>query len=106
TNDTLQPALTTSLKPHGCRRRIMALINPPLAATAAVLIGLVSLANGAMVSNGAFEIEGIGPNDALSWTGENGTTIIRTPTGGVSGSAGGVKTQQTPPPRARSVNHS
>jgi hypothetical protein len=96
TNDTLQAALTTSLKSPGCRRRIMALSNPRLAATAAVLIGFASLANGAIVSNGNFEIEGVGPTDAQSWTGENGTTIIRTPTGGVSGSAGGLISNTIP----------
>jgi hypothetical protein len=74
----------------------MAINNPHLAATAAVLISFASLAHGAIVMNGNFEIEGTGPNDALSWTGENGTTIIRTPTDGVSGSAGGRISNTTP----------
>jgi hypothetical protein len=48
------------------------------------------------VVNGDFEIQGTGPTDALAWTGENGTTIIRTATGGVSGSAGGLISNTTP----------
>jgi hypothetical protein len=48
------------------------------------------------VVNGDFEIPGTSPNDALAWTGENGTTIIRTPTGGVGGSAGGLISNSIP----------
>jgi hypothetical protein len=60
------------------------------------VLGFASLAEAAIVSNGAFEIQDASPTDALGWTGENGTTIRRTDTGGVSGSAGGLISNTTP----------
>jgi hypothetical protein len=96
TNDTLEAALITSRKSSSCQRRIMAWRNLSLAATATAVLGFASLANAAIVMNGNFEIEGTGPTDALAWTGENGTTILRTATGGVSGSAGGLISNSTP----------
>ena len=65
-------------------------------ATAAVSLSFASLSNGAIVVNGDFEIQGIDSTDALAWTGENGTTIARTLTGGVSGSAGLLISNVTP----------
>ena len=76
----------------------MALRNLSFTAVAvAAVLGFASLSNAAtIVVNGNFEIEDTGPADALAWTGENGTTIARTPTGGVSGSAGGLVSNTTP----------
>jgi len=48
------------------------------------------------VTNGAFETQDTSPTDALGWTGENGTTIKRTATGGVGGSAGGLISNTAP----------
>src|SRR5262245_59188020 len=91
-----QSALAPSLPPADGRKRIMASYLLRFAAILAVVLGLVSLASGAIVMNGNFELEGVGPTDALFWTGENGTTIVRMPTGGVSGSAGGLVSNTTP----------
>jgi hypothetical protein len=74
----------------------MALRNLSRAATAGAVLGFASVANAAIVMNGNFEIEGTGPTDALAWTGENGTTIIRAAASGVSGSAGGLISNTTP----------
>lgn len=96
-NDTLQATQAAPRKCSGWPGRNMALRGRSLATTAAVVLGFVSLSNAAtIVVNGDFEIEGTGPADALAWTGENGTTIARTPAGGVSGSAGGLVSNTTP----------
>ncbi|HET6409571.1 MAG TPA: PEP-CTERM sorting domain-containing protein [Chthoniobacteraceae bacterium] len=81
--------------PYG-QRIIMALRNLSLSAGSAAVFGFSPLANAAIVFNGDFEIEDSSAADALGWTGENGTTIIRTPAGGVSGSAGGLVSNTTP----------
>jgi hypothetical protein len=65
--------------------------------TASTLAGFCALSNAAIVVNGDFEIQGTGPTDALVWTGENGTTIARTVSGGVSGSAGMPISRSGPP---------
>jgi hypothetical protein len=96
TNDTLQAALATPDKSPGYQGRIMALRHLSLAATVAALPGFASLSNAAIVMNGNFEIQDTSSADALAWSGENGTTIARTPTGGVSGSAGGLVSNVTP----------
>jgi PEP-CTERM motif len=96
TNETLQATHTASRKLSSSQKRIMPRRNLSLAATAASVLGFASLANAAIVMNGDFEIAGTGPTDALAWTGENGTTIRRTATGGVSGSAGGLISNSTP----------
>jgi hypothetical protein len=97
TNNTLQAAHTASRQsPRGQRNIVMALRALSLAATAATVLGIVSPANAAIVMNGNFELQDTAPTDALFWTGENGTTIRRTDTGGVSGSAGGIISNTTP----------
>jgi hypothetical protein len=70
--------------------------SPFLAVISATVLGFTSLSDAAIVMNGDFEIEGIDSADALAWTGENGTTIRRTNTGGVSGSAGGLISNTNP----------
>jgi hypothetical protein len=75
---------------------IMGLRHLSAATTCAAVFWLGSVGEAAIVVNGNFEIQGTGPLDAAAWTGENGTTIARTPTGGVSGSAGGLITNSTP----------
>ena len=60
------------------------------------MLGFASVARSAIVVNGDFEIEDSNPTDALSWTGENGTTIARTVTGGVSGTAGALISNTIP----------
>src|SRR5687767_5317292 len=57
-------------------------------AVLSVMLSLASISNGAIVVNGDFEIQGAEVTDALAWAGENGTTIARTASGGVGGSAG------------------
>jgi len=96
TNDTLRPSFDHSRKLPGCQRRIIVLRQLSRIATAAALLGFASLANAAIVVNGDFEIQDTGPTDALAWTGENGTTIVRTLTGGVSGSSGLLISNVTP----------
>jgi hypothetical protein len=63
---------------------------------ACALPAFAVLANAAIVVNGDFEIQGTGPADALAWTGENGTTIARSASGGVNGSAGMLISNITP----------
>ena len=60
------------------------------------MLGFASVARSAIVVNGDFEIEDSNLTDALSWTGENGTTIARTVTGGVSGTAGALISNTIP----------
>jgi hypothetical protein len=81
-----------------CSSRLLftTLIPEVLAIASVALLGFGSLSHAAIVANGDFELQGIGPFDAFAWIGENGTTIIRTPTGGVSGSAGGLISNTTP----------
>jgi hypothetical protein len=88
---------TTDIAPAALStfRAVTALRNLPLAAAVAVL-GFTSLTNAAIVMNGNFEILDTGPTDALGWTGENGTTIIRAAASGVSGSAGVLISNTTP----------
>src|SRR5687767_10266440 len=88
TNDTLQSARTVTGKSPDSQRRLLRHLT--FAATVAAVLGFASLSNGAIVVNGDFELQDTGPADALAWTGENGTTILRTSTGGVGGSAGGL----------------
>ncbi len=61
-----------------------------LASAAAAVLPFAPVFGAAIVVNGDFETPGTGPTDAAAWLGENGTTIIRTATGGVGGSAGGL----------------
>jgi hypothetical protein len=71
------------------------------AAAVVALLGFASVARAAIVVNGAFEIQDTGPTDALAWSGENGTTIARTVSGGVSGTAGALISNATPTSAAR-----
>jgi hypothetical protein len=87
TNDSLQTSLP-QLRESIDIRKTAALRRLSRAVTATTVLAFASLANAAIVVNGDFELEGTGPTDALAWTGENGSTIARTLTGGVSGSAG------------------
>src|SRR6187549_3627468 len=84
TNQTLRAPLTVS------RKRIPILPKLFFTATAATLLAFTPVANAAIVVNGDFEIQDTTPADALAWTGENGTTIMRLVSGGVSGTAGAL----------------
>lgn len=67
-----------------------------LASAVAGALGCASAWGAAIVVNGDFETQGTAPTDAAAWLGENGTTIARTPNGGVGGSAGGMISNTTP----------
>lgn len=85
-----ESAFTVLRKPSLYQRRIRSLRDSCLSATAAAVLSFASQVNADIIVNGDFETEDTGPTDALAWRGENGTTIIRTATGGVGGSAGGL----------------
>jgi hypothetical protein len=84
TNQTLPASLTVS------RERMPILPKLFLTAMAAMLFAFTPVAKAAIVVNGDFEIQDTTPADALAWTGENGTTIMRLVSGGVSGTAGAL----------------
>jgi hypothetical protein len=65
-------------------------------ALAAALPDFASSGLAAIVINGDFELQETSVTDALGWTGENGTTIRRAATDGVSGSAGALISNTTP----------
>ena len=94
TNDRSQAALRIGRKPPTFQKR--SLRNLLLAAAAAAALWLAPQARAQIVKNGAFELQDTNRTDALSWTGENGTTVIRTANGGVGGSAGGLISNTTP----------
>lgn len=93
---TLRTGHTASRISAGFRAPAFALRTMALATFAAVMLGFATLSDAAIVMNGDFEIMDTGPTDALAWTGENGTTIVRTETGGVGGSAGALISNITP----------
>jgi len=67
-----------------------------LTAMAVTVLGFGAVAKAAIVVNGNFEIQDASPADALAWTGENGTTIMRLVSGGVSGTAGALISNTVP----------
>lgn len=66
------------------------------AAAMAAAVGFAAPTDAAIVVNGDFEIQATAIDDAMAWTGENGTTIVRVADGGVGGSAGLLVSNVTP----------